>query len=992
MKEKKLIVIKGIAKAGEMHDRALAHCRFWEVARDEPVACELTSEAMLSKSLKANNQVLAVSTATINVPLAFEVGETGGARWRVADIMHVKVDPSCAGFRDEFLGKLGAGETYYDTDLWFRLNLEAHFKNLINGQKAAMLAAHGSGAIDPAQFNVSDQIRPSLPDWCVYGRDEGLVVDSAKAPESQTWLKAIAIADKEERVDWLRKLIEFLRKQIITRWLVDAGGYLEKHPLQLICWIVAIIVAGRLGLGCLSSYNDKKAAEDTIQNIKNAAAISEASKHKPVKGSLTVRMENGAAEMAATILRKEAESFARSVISSNSGKSAAWVDGKEIVLPASAWANIITSVQRFASENSREFSCEVSSGNKIVILGKPGKLRQRVLDIVELRGDTELVALVEKAFGVRFNGRESIGPIFIRGKDESSKLDAIKTTGKIRVEWRDNGERMAFVPDLQALVGKGDKSATGLTDKELMDVADAFWTVTASSQFDSIPKKYEAVVSSYRECMANKSDDLNVLENRLSIIHDDAKDLNNVVLEFLLSIEEKPWLKYSAKMPADVNARLRDVGDTVRNLEKLQRSIGMEIDHVRFDKDVAEFCAARDSTVKICEELVSVRAAQVKRIAAVKQLGEEISLAVKLSSFDKIEPFNAKISEIKAELAKVRESEALSAGRALSSCARYDAVLGADWVAAMRGKYGSYDDLARRIPQYEEDCAGKMKALFGGQTAVDAVAKMRSMAGAIQNNGLAKSGADNPRNEADFITYCEKRVGMLVDNQRRDAQSRAEFARLLEEFDAASEAFRARKSNWIVAVGKMTSCYNAQYYRKQAILTTIAEIINAKNANDFSSVDNISARIEEFKDARMAQSADEMMVAQTARPLLDEDHVSKSFGATWLKGVQRQFYAIPEASAKIAAMAQEFEDGAVKAFCPAETRKRNLSSALKNAVAIAESLAANHSQASVPKDLASMSQTMGTAQAYAYSETALIAYAEYQFATLKRRQKKSQGR
>ena len=91
-------------------------------------------------------------------------------------------------------------------------------------------------------------------------------------------------------------------------------------------------------------------------------------------------------------------------------------------------------------------------------------------------------------------------------------------------------------------------------------------------------------------------------------------------------------------------------------------------------------------------------------------------------------------------------------------------------------------------------------------------------------------------------------------------------------------------------------------------------------------------------------------------------------------------------------MAQEFEDGAVKAFCPAETRKRNLSSALKNAVAIAESLAANHSQASVPKDLASMSQMMGTAQAYAYSETALIAYAEYQFATLKRRQKKSQGR
>lgn len=772
MKEKKLIVVKRISKGNEINDKNLGHCTFWGIERNEAVACQLDNERMIDTALKEGNQVLAVSSAVILAPLAFEVAESGGiTRWRVADVMHVKIDAACQAFRDEFISKLSEGEIYYDTDLWNRLNLEAHFKHLINGQKAAQLAAHGSGVIDSSQFNVADEIRPNMPDWCVYQRDEGMVVDSANAPYSQTWLKALAISDKEERLEEARKgtvrgIWEDESKEIVRKWLRDSLQSLKNHPFATISLTILVLLMLYYGHGCISSFNEKQEKSREQERVKWDVV-------KPVKGAISVKTSALAAdERAAKLLKGEAESFARDTIADVSSKTKAWRDGGKIELPAKSWAAIVTRVQKFAAESAGEFTCEVS-GNDITVVAHPEVVKSYTLDVDLLRTDAAAIGVVSKAFGVSFGGQTRLGPMPIRSAKRKAALKALDGT-QVKVELGGDKSEIVFAPNLAAL-SRNDPSAAGMTDAELSKKADAFWRDVAAEKFSSIPKAYEDIRLRFSALDHEFTDGFEAAERDLAVLLDDIAQKKQECAVFLAECGA-PWRQYSAAMPSDKNAKVRTVREAQNGLDALKKSAQARYDRVSFDKDIAQFKKNKEQFIFWSGEMIKVYNAQQARLAQISQLRQNMANALNARNFSQIAAFESSIADFEnAQRAnRTREVQIGQYVQSICSVNYFDQTFGQKWMKAIIRKYAAkvagVDLLTQKTVA---DFSSDIQRLFGAATLDKALDHGRRLSeSVIDNHKEARDGKTLSEMGAEIALVCGLRndLSVLKRAQRKFGQ------------------------------------------------------------------------------------------------------------------------------------------------------------------------------------------------------------------------------
>ena len=776
MKEKKLIVVKRIAKGGEINDKNLGHCTFWAMERNGAVASQLDNERMIDAALKEGSQVLAVSSAVVLVPLAFEVAEAGGTRWRVADIMSVKIDAASLAFRDEFISQLNEGEIYYDTNLWFRLNLEAHFKNLINGQKAAQLHAHGSGAIDKSQFDVAKEIIPSVPGWCIYIRDEGMVVDPANAPCSATWLKAVAISDKEERLEEARKktvtgILNEGGKTMSRTWAQQFINAMTNHPFRTLFTAAVALMAVYFLRGCLSSYSEEKAAQDTIRGIKNATAIAEAANKKPVKGSISVKCVGTGDEAAENLLVLAAQGTARDLVSGVSNGTKAWRDGGKIELPANSWANIVTSVQKFAAESAGEFTCE-AKGNDIVIFAHPEVVKSYTLDVDLLRTDAAAIGLVSKAFGVSFGGQTRLGPMPIRAAKRKTALKSLEDT-QVKVEVGGDASAIVFAPNLSAL-SRNDPSAAGMTDAELSKKADAFWRDVAAEKFASLPKAHEDFRLRFSALDHEFTDGFEAAERDLAVLLDDIAQKTQECSVFLAECGA-PWRQYSAAMPSDKNAKVRAVREALGGLESLKKSAQARYDRVSFDKDIAAFKKNREQFLFWGGEMIKVYNAQQARLAQMTQLRQNMANALNARSFSQMTAFESSIVE-RENAQRANRTREIQIGQYVSSICNadyFDQTFGQKWAKAVVRKYSAkvsaVDTLAR---QAVADFSSDVQRLFGAATLGKALDYGRRLSEAVVDNHkeardgktLSEMGAEvasvhGLRNDVAVLKRAQRKLG-----------------------------------------------------------------------------------------------------------------------------------------------------------------------------------------------------------------------------------------
>ena len=773
MKEKKLTVIKQVFKASEFNDRTLAHCQFWGMERGSKTAIALDDQRMVEQALQKKCQVLAVSTASILVPLAFEVSEVGrNSFWRVSDIMHVKIDPACPAFRDEFIavfadGAKGCKGTYYDTDLWKRLNLEAHFKNLINGQKAAMLAAHGSGAIDKRQFDVGEEIKPSLPDWCIFRRDEGMVVNSDREPISDAWSKAIALGEKETRIEELVDISDESGK-ILNAWLTGIIESLKKHPLKTVFGVLAFLVVAYFARGCLTSYSN-------IQNQKREANRMEWETKKPVKGSISIVVANETDAESGKLLRGVAESFARGTISANSNKTSSWADGKKIELAAKVWANIVNSAQRFAAENKEEFTCKVS-GNDIEILADTSKVRNFTFDVAQLNGDVALVGKVEECFPeIHFNGRQTVGPKPVRATTVAAATKAMQN-GDVRMDLV-NGDQFVFSPNLVNMVTPGMR---GKSLEELRVDAEKFWREDAAQKFSAIPQEVDNLAVEFSQLDHDYSEGFAEASQALGILSDECGRKAQEYKTFVAICNER-WRSFFA--PSDIVAKRAMVLNAVNTLEMMKVKVDSRRNLVSLSEGLCQFDRKEADWRQGVANTITAYNAQALRKQNVVALIGEIAAARSRNDFSEVETFAGRIAAMKTarlQAAKAESSAAQMARPTFSESYVWEN-LGKGWAKNMKLAYGSMPGAAANIDgkvQAFEDWAVGYFCPMGN--------KVRTIAQAMNNavnyadnvcynhdaSSVPKDRTAMPQNlmaatEAALLEYADYQLASLIRRQRK---------------------------------------------------------------------------------------------------------------------------------------------------------------------------------------------------------------------------------
>lgn len=762
MREKKLIVIKRVSDASEVSKRTLDHCQFWGIERGSKTAIELNDRRMVEQALKKNCQVLAVSTASILVPLAFEISEVGRAKWRVADIMHVKIDPTCPAFRDEFIAVFADDPKgiYYDTNLWERLNLEAHFTNLINGQKAAMLAAHGSGAIDKSQFDVGKEIKPSLPDWCVFCRDEGLVVFDRES-HSNTWDNAILLRDKGTRLEG-----------IFGIWNEKIKKALKEHPIKTGLGVLAFLLAAYFARGCLVSYS-------TIQNQKREANRMEWETKKPVKGSISIVVANETDPEAGKLLRGVAEAFARGTITVNSNKTSSWADGKKIELSAKVWSNIVNSAQRFAAENKGEFTCKVS-GNDITILADTSKVRNFTFDVSQLNGDVALVGKVEECFPeIHFNGRRTVGPRPVRATTVAAATKTMQS-GDVRMDLVNN-DTFVFSPNLVNMVSP---EMRGRSLEELRDDAEKFWREDAAQKFAAIPQEVDSLTSEFSQLDHDYTAGFAEASQSLGILSDECGRKAQEYKTFVALCNER-WRSFFA--PSDIVSKRAMVLNAVNKLEMMKVKVDSRRNLVALSEGLFQFDQKEANWRRGVADTITAYNAQAMRKQNVVALIGEIAAARSRNDFSEVEAFAGRIAAMKAarlQAAKA-ESSAAQMARPTFSEAYIRENLGKGWAKKMKLAYGSMPGAAANIDgkvQAFEDWAVGYFCPMGN--------KIRTVAQAMNNavnyadnvcynhdtSSVPKDRTAMPQNlmaatEAALLEYADYQLTSLVRRQRK-AQAR----------------------------------------------------------------------------------------------------------------------------------------------------------------------------------------------------------------------------
>lgn len=777
MKEKKLIVIKKISKASEYNESTLVHCSFWAIERDSKTPALLDGENTVAQALKNNCQVLAVSTATILVPLAFEVADRGHGNWRVADIMHVKIDPACEAFRDEFISVFADNDkrdVYYDTDLWRRLNLEAHFKNLINGQKAERLAAHGSGAIDPSQFNVKEEIKPSMPDWCVFNRDEGMVVDSANADYSVTWIKAYAIADKEVRVEQERKesatgIFEEGRKELARTWIKKSMQSLKDHPFKTIGGIVVFLLAVYYIGGCLSSYNEKQANNREQERIKWDAV-------KPVKGSMTVRADDSSNEAAWNVLRRDAEAFARDVISRKSSGQKAWANGEKIELPANTWAAIVTETQKFATDSKGDYICNVS-GRDVVLVANTSRVKSFLLDVTQLNKDIGMVGTVGAAFGVEFNGRDKIGPRPVRAKTVADA--AIKfRNGDVRMELI-GGDTFVFTPDFSSLVAN-DPALKGKSYGELKAQAEKFWHEDAAGKFVSLPADADALVARFSALDHEYGDGHAEAIQALDALAQDCARKSAECKTFSGLCNER-WRSFFA--PADMACKRGNVLNAAGRLDALMVKIDARRSLVSFDEKIAAFKTNEQTWWKGVGATITAYNNQVARKQQIMTLVNEMAGARDRNDFSEINGFSARLANLKAQRMSAAKDEMLAAQNARPTFSEpyVREMFGRNWVKLMKAEYASmsgvqttaegmaqaFDEAAIRYFCPEGSRNRTLAKAMENACAYADIVSYNHNAGSVPKDWSKTSGDMASMTEIALLNYADYQYALLLRRQRK---------------------------------------------------------------------------------------------------------------------------------------------------------------------------------------------------------------------------------
>ena len=771
MKEKKLIIVKRISKAKEFGDKALGHCKFWGLSRDDEAAISLSSESEVAQALKSGARVFAVTTGSVNVPLAYEV-----EGWRVADIMKMRIVAAGRDFRDEFLEKLAEGEVYYDTDLWKRLGLEAHFKHLLNGQKAFAITKHSSGAIDPEQFNIGEEIVKvqSIPGWCVYARDEGLVVTAKSESPSQRWNQANEMLEKESRVDWITILIDILRKRVLTSWMVNAAEALCLHPFRTVFAVVAFVVLARFIGGCLSSYSEK-------QERSREAERAEWGKVKPVNGSISIKADETDNESAVRLLCSEAEAFARDTVSTNSGRTKAWANGAKIMLAANAWANIATSAQRFASESSGDFTCEVS-GNDIVIIANVSKIRSFVLDVSQLNGDLGLVGRVESLFpGINFNGRTVVGPKPFRAKTVAEATRAF-STGDVRMELVD-GSTFVFTPNLEALV-TADPAMKGRSYEEIKSEAERFWREDAAEKFASLPVDAKNLSARFSELDHEYSDGFAEAAQALEALAQDCVRKADECRHFAGQCDTK-WRRLFA--PTDMASKRGAVLNAASQIDALKVRVASRLSLVAFDECILRFEQNEKAWKQRVGAMITAYNNQqaVRKPRIVALIGEIVS-AYGRYDFSEINSFSERIAALKSDRMQASKDETMAAqtAKATFTADYVKSNLGSAWAKSVKAIYGNLPDASvtidNKVRAFEEWAVGYFcrsdsrnrtlsRAMENAQNYADTVCYNHA-ASSVPSDLKTMTGDLMGYTEIALLARAEDYLAMLMRRQRKAQQ------------------------------------------------------------------------------------------------------------------------------------------------------------------------------------------------------------------------------
>lgn len=737
MKEKKLIIVKRVSKAEEFRAPELDHCKFVAITRvggDGPQ--DLDDERAVGTALSSGYRVLAVCNIPVPVPfVVLNVKALNDNRiMHVSGFITVRLNTGM-DFYEWVLSKLKKCSEVLDADFWeelyCRYGLDDYFKHLVNSEKVVQLEKHGMYATDFPDIN------EKFKNWFTFNSVDSFRVENANDEPSAALMRCMNAVDKAMQPS----IIDEIGKTWLNR-LVQA---LKDHPLKTIAGLVCALIVIYIAHGCLSSYSQEKDARDHLRGIKHATEIAKAAELKPVKGSISIRMEDGAGTRAAKILNDAAAAFARDTVSEKSGKAKAWTNARKIELPAKDWAQIVTRTQSFAAESAGEFTCEIS-GNDITIVPHPDRVREYVLDVAFLRGNAELVGKVSKAFGVGFAGQAKVGPLPIRANIRRSALRSLDGS-EVRVEAIGEGNEMVFSPNFSHLA-KADASVACMNDAEISKKADEFWTEVAAAKFVTIPKAYADLTARFEPYNKDLTDGFEEAGSELESLKLDVEDKIAEGKAFLGECD-KPWRQYSEAKPADKNSKVKAVSDTVKSLELLQASISARSNSIAYDKDVAAFKKGKDEFIYWATEMLKCYHEQQARIARMGQIRQEIVNARAANDFGKIPAFEAQISEAENSQRANRQREMQIGQYVASVCNKqyFDQTFGSGWVKGIVRRHSAnvagVDAKARMLTA---DFSSDIQRLFGASTLDKALAR------GIQ---LAESVADNHREARDGKTLSE---------------------------------------------------------------------------------------------------------------------------------------------------------------------------------------------------------------------------------------------
>ena len=785
MTDKAIVIVKRLSNPKEMEAPEVRYHRFYAMDRTEnpnvsPLT-EITTETQFSSTVQQRCDVIAVLDAPFQVPLVVRNARAidAGRRFDVYAWLSVKIDPSrefCSWVRGKLLKK---GELT-DIDIWEELygpfGLGDFFKALFNEANVSLLEKHGKGAID---FSGMAQ---HLPSWLPWSKETILSCfpePSSGTPSSELQ-RAIDAVGKIERIhieeeSKIGTKIKEGTDEVLRNWGTDLKEALKKHPFLVVFSVIAFFILFSIFKGCFTDWRTANDTKRIEKQIEDAARIEKKKKAKPTKGTLSVLVEKKGTDGARELLKRESEKFALQVVEEVSEKTKSWRNGEKITLPAQDWEKISTRVQAFAVNSDEEFSCTIS-GNDITLIAHPQAVRTVSLDISALRGDTGLIEAVQKAFNIRFGGNTVASGIPIR----SRRLEEVRqevSRQNILIQEFTKGT-LAFSPDLGA-IARTDPSVANLPAEELLRRADTFWRDVAPGKFVSIPQTAKELRQRFAPLDHPFTEGFDEAEKQLDILRRDIIQTTDDGIRFL-AVCNVPWRQFSSEIPADKNAKLRDIQDAVKSLGELKAAVDTRYNRVAFDRDVAAFDAKKTEMLEWSRRMFACYQEQQDRIAQLRRIQQDILTAKETRDFSKIPEFEKRIDEAESRRAKKMKYETDVGMLIASYCqeTQFHHLFGDQWTKAMITKYREKVAQAEsRVRQRSAVFAEEVTRCFQTATLKKALSKGDELARALKENHRALSEtekksvylSEDPRETA-LLFGLRNGVQMLRRAQMRSSQ------------------------------------------------------------------------------------------------------------------------------------------------------------------------------------------------------------------------------